>query len=211
MKNIFGQGNFGSCCDNTWCTYNGVLVLDLTLVNVLSRYGKWKMVIINNNHRVLNNIHGNDSDKYKYEKFYHIFFNVLLWNEYCLYMTYVTYIWVFCLIFCELNEISCFTISCIYWWVCRMNDLFGVIYFYCLIMFWNSGSLIYLMVYKNGRQTVWFRKFWLFFVFVFVLSVARFFAFWDFSVFLKWLENEINHQLLMRLFVFDAPFGRLRR
>ena len=177
------------------------------------------MVIINNNHSILNNRHRNDSDKYRYGKFYHIFFNVLLWNEYCLYMLYAIYIMVFGLFYCNLNKFNGFfmvkcecnncyimNFSYTYWWVCSINDLFGVIYIYCLIMMvWNSGLLI------NGKQTVWFRKGWLFFVFIFILFFTSFFVFCDLSVFLKWLEDEINHQLLMRLFVFEAPFGRLRR
>ena len=165
FESIFGQGKLGSCCNNTWCRYNGITVLDITLVNVISRNNLWKMVIINYNHNVFDTTYRNLMFKCKYNKE-----NVI----------YVYILWLF-----------------------HLNELFYGVLYECNKLF---------NVYFYGECVFWFTIDWLVFVLIFFLNFfSNFCVFYNSSACQKWLEDVINHQLLLRLFVFEASVCRLRR
>ena len=69
------------------------------------------------------------------------------------------------------------------------------------------------LFYPFGNDIDESKKKWSFFVFVLFLFFGL--KFWNCGlwlwVFSKWLKIQINHQHFLRLFVFGAPFGRLRR
>ena len=121
-------------------------------------------------------------------------------------------------LFLLFNDYECVnkdSVNMVIWVVLVIYYLFNLrwsFFVFILVLFCFLLS-VFQLYSPHGKSVDRNTKIWSFFVFGLILvfgSIFWYCGLWLW-VFCKWLEIRMNHQLFLRLFVFGAPYGRLRR